>query len=242
LNSPVDYGHKTVLARPKLWLLIGLGGLLAILWQISSSPRFLSLIHRHGEIAPLAMQGGDPYLRALMRTISASEANDSSPYTILYGGEHTQDLSQHPDRCVPIVNSPNAGNCTTAAGRYQFLSSTWIEKARLYHPDPSGLWIWQSYSFDPQSQDQVVYAWLSDRQSWGKDIPQLLRQGQIQAVLELLSDTWTSLGYGIEDNVITPSLEKIYTKMLAEEKAKLQPQSSNPKTPAAKPKTDPEPS
>ena len=36
---------------------------------------------------PLVMEGGDPYLRALMRTISASESNVMRPYHVLYGGE-----------------------------------------------------------------------------------------------------------------------------------------------------------
>jgi muramidase (phage lysozyme) len=204
----------------KFCLLATLGSLMFVGWHFRTSPRLWTMIHRYGEIAPLAMQGGDPYVRALMRTISASEANDPSPYTILYGGAHFNDLSQHPDRCLPINEGPNLGNCTTAAGRYQFLSSTWLEKAKLYHPSPSGLWLWQSYSFEPQYQDQVVYAWLSDRQAWGMDIPQLLKQGRLQPVLQELSGTWTSLGYGIEDNLITPSLGKIYRQMLAQEKAK----------------------
>lgn len=33
------------------------------------------------------MTGGNPYIRALMRTIFASEAQDSHPYTLLYGDE-----------------------------------------------------------------------------------------------------------------------------------------------------------
>lgn len=37
---------------------------------------------------PLAMNSGDPYIRALMRTISVSESNDVNPYGLLYGGEH----------------------------------------------------------------------------------------------------------------------------------------------------------
>jgi muramidase (phage lysozyme) len=207
----------------RLLLLAGLGGMVFMGWQFRSSPRLWTFIHRYGEIAPLAMQGGDPYVRALMRTISASEANDPSPYTILYGGQHFDDLSQHPDRCLPITEGPNLGNCTTAAGRYQFLFTTWLEKAKFYHPRPSGLWLWQSYSFEPQYQDQVVYAWLRDRQAWGVDIPKLLRQGQLDPVLKTLSGTWTSLGYGIEDNLVTPSLTKIYRQMLTEEKAKVGP-------------------
>lgn len=170
------------------------------------------------QIAPLVMQGGDPYVRALMRTISASEANDANPYTLLYGGEHVQDLSQHPDRCIPIRHGPNQHLCTTAAGRYQFLTTTWQEKAARYHPQPPS-WFWQDYSFAPEYQDQVVYRWLMDPTAWNADIPQLLREGRVQEVFALLSDTWTSLGYGIESNRITPHLEEIYQQLLAQELA-----------------------
>jgi muramidase (phage lysozyme) len=196
---------------PLPWLILGL---VLALWIGGNPLRWLWRVDPD-QIAPLAMQGGDPYVRALMRTISASEANDASPYTILYGGRHFQDLSRHPDTCVTIVNGPNQGRCTTAAGRYQFLTSTWEEKARLYHPTQND---WQDFA--PQYQDQVVYAWLKDRQAWGVDIPQLLQEGQIDQVLEILSPTWTSLGYGIENNLMTPSLTGIYQDMLREERGR----------------------
>jgi muramidase (phage lysozyme) len=166
---------------------------------------------------PLVMKDGDPHIRALMRTITASEANDSQPYSIIYGGEHVSDLGRHPELCVPIVAGPNVGNCTTAAGRYQFLNTTWNEKAQRYHPRPSGFWRWQSYSFEPEFQDAVVHAWLSDPQAWGVDIAEQLRQGKLEDVLRQLSGTWTSLGYGIEDNAMTGYLPRIYERMLREE-------------------------
>lgn len=166
---------------------------------------------------PLVMRGGDPYIRALMRTISASEANVSRPYSVLYGGEHVWDLSDHPNRCVPIVAGPNVGNCTTAAGRYQFINTTWYDKARRYHPQPWQLLWWSNYSFEPQYQDAVVYAWLSDQQAWGMDISQQLRQGRLDRVLRRLSGTWTSLGYGIETNSMSRYLPGIYQRILQEE-------------------------
>jgi muramidase (phage lysozyme) len=165
---------------------------------------------------PLAMTGGDPYIRALMRTITASESNVTKPYYVLYGGKYVDDLSKHPEQCMPILTGPNIGQCTTAAGRYQFLNTTWYEKARQYHPKPSGLW-WKAYSFEPEYQDQVVYAWLNDSNAWGVDVSQKLQQGKIEAVLKLLSGTWTSLGYGIETNSMSPHLSQIYQKMLTEE-------------------------
>jgi muramidase (phage lysozyme) len=169
--------------------------------------------------APLAMKGGDPYLRALMRTISASEANVTRPYNAIYGNKIVEDLKTHPEICVAIVAGPNIGNCTTAAGRYQMLNFTWEEKARQYHPHPAGFWQWKTYSFEPEYQDEVVYHWLSDRSAWDEDIPQLLQQGKINKVLSLLSNTWTSLGYGIETNSMSGYLPKIYQNMLREELA-----------------------
>ncbi|MGK7945820.1 MAG: glycoside hydrolase family protein, partial [Microcystaceae cyanobacterium] len=141
-------------------------------------------------LPPLVMEGGDPYIRALMRTISASESNVSRPYHVLYGGEYIKQLDTHPEKCVPIVVGPNVGNCTTAAGRYQMLNITWYEKAQQYHPNPSGFFRWRSYSFEPQYQDQVVYRWLTDSQAWGLDISQQLQKGNVKKVFKHLSGTW----------------------------------------------------
>lgn len=166
------------------------------------------------------MTGGDPYIRALMRTITASEANDARPYSLIYGGDRAWDLSRHPDRCVPIVAGPNVGNCTTAAGRYQFITTTWEKMATRYHPSPSGFLFWKFYSFEPEYQDAVVYAWLSDKKAWGIDISKQLQRGNLDTVLRKLSGTWTSLGYGIENNAMTGYLPRIYQRMLQEELAK----------------------
>lgn len=168
----------------------------------------------------LVMTGGDPYIRALMRTISASEAQDSDPYTVLYGGQHITDLSQHPNQCVTIVSGLHKGECTTAAGRYQLLSTTWDEKVQQYHPEHSqNTPDTVSESFQPKQQDAVVYAWLSDRNAWEIDINAELEKGNLNEVLKHLSATWTSLGYGIETNSMTSQLPKIYQKALAEELA-----------------------
>ena len=165
---------------------------------------------------PLVMSGGDPYLRALMRTISASESNVMRPYHVVYGGDYVGTLDRHPNRCESIGQGPNRGNCSTAAGRYQLLYSTWLELAARYHPqrtddalDATGL------SFAPVYQDAVVYAWLEDGR-WGNVAAQL-RQGRIQPVLRRLSGTWTSLGYGIENNSMSRELPKVYQRLVQEE-------------------------
>ena len=171
----------------------------------------------YSSIPPLAMTDGNPYIRALMRTIFTSEAKDANPYTLLYGGKHFTDLSRHPNQCITIVSGPHQGECSTAAGRYQILTSTWLEKVKQYRSKRSKSLTKNSNNFEPQSQDEVVYAWPIDRHAWGADIADLLKQGKLNRVLQLLSGTWTSLGYGTENNSITPMLSKVYQKALTEE-------------------------
>ena len=217
LNQPSKADHGPVLLTALMFL--------GVAWLISSeSPLIMGRSHRLKQVSPtteavpLAMKDGDPYIRALMRTISAAESNTAEPYHTLYGGQRIHDLSLHPDICVEIVAGPNIGDCTTAAGRYQFLTTTWLDKAEKYHPrSPRWYSWWSNYSFEPAFQDEVVYRWLTDQFAWEADISELLRQGRLDEVLRLLSGTWTSLGYGIEDNATTPYLGQIYQVMLEDE-------------------------
>ena len=55
------------------------------------------------------------------------------------------------------------------------LTETWIEKSRSYHPHKFRLKHHNLYNFEPEFQDAVVYAWLSDTETWGTDIAELLR-------------------------------------------------------------------
>jgi muramidase (phage lysozyme) len=179
----------------------------------------LNPVFNVAQTPPLVMSGGDPYVRALMRMISASESNDRRPYSILYGGSHVQDLSRHPEKCIRIVNGPNMNNCSTAAGRYQMINTTWAGMAKRYHPKyDCTLFVFQcNYSFEPKYQDQVVHAWLSDEKFWGMNISQSLKDGKLEQVRKRLSSTWTSLGYGIETNSMTSQLSDIYQRLVDEE-------------------------
>jgi muramidase (phage lysozyme) len=167
---------------------------------------------------PLVMQGGDPYLRALMRTISASESNVLRPYHVLHGSSFVWSLDLHPNQCQPIGRGPNRGNCSTAAGRYQLLNATWTALALRYHPDRvPGVTADDQLSFEPLYQDIVIYEWLADTRVWRTDFAALLRQGKTQTVLRRLSGTWTSLGYGIENNKMSNELPSIYKRVLEDE-------------------------
>ena len=166
----------------------------------------------------LVMEGGDPYLRALMRTISASESNVLRPYHVLHGSSSVRSLGMHPNQCQPIGGGPNRGNCSTAAGRYQLLNSTWTALALRYHPARvPGVNDDSEMSFEPIYQDLVIYEWLSDTKVWKADFSALLRQGKTKTVLRRLSSTWTSLGYGIESNKMSSELPSIYKRVLEDE-------------------------
>jgi muramidase (phage lysozyme) len=170
---------------------------------------------------PLVMAGGDPYIRALMRMISASEASDRQPYSVIYGGSHAKSLDRHPEQCIRIVSGPNINNCSTAAGRYQMINTTWAKMSKKYHPQPDCMLFFFecTYSFESEYQDAVVHAWLSDEQFWKMNIPQVLKDGDLEKVRQRLSSTWTSLGYGIETNTVTPKLAGMYQQLLQEELA-----------------------
>ncbi len=218
MKTTQDKGKTNYILGLKL---IGISALALFLLQIYTSYgyRFISNFSQAKvyKIQPLVMEGGDPYIRALMRTISASESNVIKPYNVIYGGRYVVNLNSHPNKCVTIMLGPNRGKCSTAAGRYQFLNNTWYEKAEQYYPKTNKFLWRKNYSFEPQYQDQVVYKWLNDHHAWGVDISHLLRHGKIEQVLKILSGTWTSLGYGIETNSMSKYLPQIYQQMLKEE-------------------------
>jgi muramidase (phage lysozyme) len=214
---------KLLIDRRSKNIAAAMGGIILLLSFASliSGPNYQGLnpIFKAAQTPPLVMSGGDPYLRALMRMISASESNDLRPYSVLYGGSHVEDLSRHPEQCIRIVNGPNMNNCSTAAGRYQMINTTWEMMAKKYHPQHNCvLFVFKcNYSFEPKYQDKVVHDWLKDEKFWGMNISQLLKDGELEVVRKRLSSTWTSLGYGIETNSITPQLSNIYQRLIAEE-------------------------
>jgi len=220
LNQPQTFATQIVNFFKLIILLIILAGIGNVIFREkkleikNAGQHLISSIYGS---PPLVMEGGDPYIRALMRTISFSESNYLNPYYVIYSGEYVDDLSEHPNICMTIVNGPNKGKCSTASGRYQFLNTTWAEKAAKYHPHPSKFLVWKDYSFEPEYQDRVLYNWLTDTQAWEQDIKELLREEKIDDVLRMLSPTWTSLGYGIEDNNMTKYLPNVYQRLLQEE-------------------------
>lgn len=111
-----------------------------------------------------------------------------------YGGRRFHDFSQHPNDPVPITSGPNAGQTSTAAGRYQFLKGTWDEAANAL-----GL-----TDFSPANQDRAAW-WLAQRdyakRTGGRTLADDLKStdpAMRANIGRVLSGTWTSLPGGIE--------------------------------------------
>lgn len=152
-----------------------------------------------------------PLQRAFLNSIAAGE---SQGYDVIYGGQRFGDFTDHPRVAVPIMSGPNVGRTSSAAGRYQFLGSTWDEaKNALSLPD-----------FSPDSQDKAAI-WLAGRDYkkrtgrdlWG-DVESA--QGDATKLDEIggqLSGTWTSLPRGIERNSATGGFgQRIATELSAQ--------------------------
>jgi muramidase (phage lysozyme) len=131
-----------------------------------------------------------PYARALLNTIAGTE---SPGYNVMYGGGRFNDYSHHPDQAVRIQTGPNAGRTSSAAGRYQFLNSTWQDEANKL-----GL-----KDFSPDSQDQAAWDLASStyKAKTGQDLNSVLASGDrasLAGVGNALAGQWTSLPGGIE--------------------------------------------
>lgn len=129
-----------------------------------------------------------PEARALLDAIAGSES--AGRYDVMYGGGRFDPALGHPHQAVPITTGPNAGKTSSAAGRYQFLGSTWDDVAAQH-----GL-----SDFSPQSQDLGAWFLAADeyKRDTGRDLQADLAAGRSNDVARSLSDIWTSLPGGIE--------------------------------------------
>ena len=148
------------------------------------------------EVLGVPPQGGTvvnpaipPEGRALLNTIAATES--AGRYNVRYGGNGDktfQDFSDHPRVAEPITSGPDVGKTSTAAGRYQFIASTWdAQKQKLGLKD-----------FSPANQDTAAWdlAQTEYKARTGKDLLTTLKSGNTADVLPALSGQWSSLPGG----------------------------------------------
>jgi muramidase (phage lysozyme) len=133
----------------------------------------------------VASQNLDPVSTALLNAIAAPESDGR--YNLIYGGSTFDDYSQHPNRMIPISSGPNVGLNSSAAGRYQFIGTTWNEAANAL-----GL-----TDFSPESQDKAAL-WLANRDyrsRTGRDLmSDLATNGMTPQIAAALAPTWEGLG------------------------------------------------
>ena len=118
----------------------------------------------------------DSKVAAMLATIRQFESNDD--YTILYGGGHFSDFSQHPDIPVPITMGVYAGDVSTAAGAYQINFPTYNQFA-----PPLGI-----TDFTPASQDALGAAILQATGAYD-----YLDADDVQGAFRAASTRWASL-------------------------------------------------
>lgn len=131
---------------------------------------------------------------ALLVAIGAPESNGK--YNVRYtpnGGVEFSDLSKHPNIREKILHGPHAGETSDAAGRYQFLSSTWYGK----DGNPGVAQLIGAKDFSEQSQDRGAWYLAQDdyfARTRGRSLDADLKtNGLTPEILSKLADTWEGL-------------------------------------------------
>jgi muramidase (phage lysozyme) len=123
------------------------------------------------------------YQKAFHDTIAWAEGTrdqgGKDGYNIMFRGGTFASCQRHPNRCIRM----NGGNCSTAAGRYQFLKRTWTSIANT-----------RGYAtFEPENQERgAAYLIASVRRvTIPTDRP--LTESEFEIVMTKLSYEWASL-------------------------------------------------
>ena len=136
-----------------------------------------------GEAAKIPPEG-----KALLDAIAGSE---SGGYNRRYPSKTFSGYNDHPRIPERILGGPNKGRTSDAAGRYQFISSTWDQYKR------------PGAKFTPEEQDLAAYKLAIAAYGYGEQgLLKALRENPLK-VANKLSGTWTSLPGGIEPNNAT---------------------------------------
>jgi muramidase (phage lysozyme) len=127
--------------------------------------------------------------RALLDRIAGPESGGR--YDVRYGGQRFQNFADHPRVAEPITSGPDVGKTSSAAGRYQFIGSTWDDQAKKL-----GL-----TNFSPANQDAAAWNLAQEeyKSKTGKDLLTVLRSDDKAAIAEVprtLSGQWSSLPGG----------------------------------------------
>ena len=128
--------------------------------------------------AQLEQYAKNPNVRKFLDLISYTEGTQGNGYRTAFGGGRLNSLNDHPRYSKSFKQLNGKTNTTSAAGRYQFLKSTWDGVAHQY-----GL-----RDFSPHSQDLGAIALLIGR---GALAP--LLKGDWQTAVRKSGKEWASL-------------------------------------------------
>lgn len=116
-----------------------------------------------------------PVVKAYLDALANSEGAD---YNVLFGGDTFKNFKKHPNQVRTFKNSNGKTEKTTAAGRYQFLNSTWGDVLKGTGVD----------DFSPTSQD-IGALFLIRREGALDD----LLEGNLGNVTRKVNNVWASL-------------------------------------------------
>ena len=120
----------------------------------------------------------NPNVQAFLNAISEAEGTTKHGYETAFGGGRLSSLADHPRYLKEFKQTDGKNNSTSAAGRYQFLGSTWDDMAKQL-----GL-----RDFGPLSQDLAAIG-LLDRAGALNDVV----LGDLQTAAKKAGKTWASL-------------------------------------------------
>lgn len=120
----------------------------------------------------------NPKVRKFLDLIAHTEGTEGNGYRTAFGGGRLSSLGDHPRYMKSFKQQNGKTNRTSAAGRYQFLSSTWDSVAKKY-----GL-----NDFGPKNQDLGAIALLIQNGALGS-----ILKGDMTTAVRKSGSTWASL-------------------------------------------------
>lgn len=143
-----------------------------------------------------------PRIRAFLDTISVTEGTEGPQgYYRQYTGTHFSSFKDHPREMRCGISIKNEKLCSDAAGRYQFLSTSWD----LFAPTVG------AKNFGPTYQDRVAIELIKD-----KNALEDIEEGRIEEAFRKLYMVWPSFGETATDvERLMPKLVGIYNEKLS---------------------------
>lgn len=129
------------------------------------------------KLSQLQQAYANPNVRKYLDFIAQAEGVKHG-YNTMFGNERFGNLSAHPNVRKAFKQTDGQTNYTTAAGRYQFLNSTWNNLAKRYG----------FRDFSPQAQDLGAIALIAGRGA----LDDVLK-GNWQAAIQKTGKEWASL-------------------------------------------------